>query len=99
MAFVLLFELVANMVILTISIWAVVAFLRRERIFPFVFVLLGAGGIAVQIVDLLLVSRVGSSELSTTAKDVGAVMGSIISLAVWGTYVVRSKRVHRTFVR
>jgi transglutaminase-like putative cysteine protease len=99
MPFVLAFELVSNLVLLTVSIWTLVAFFRRQRIFPFLFILLCVSSIVYRVVDLLLASQVVASDHSTTTADVVGVMRSLIGLAIWGTYVVRSKRVQQTFVR
>jgi hypothetical protein len=70
-----------------------------RQAFPLHYFLLGGGSIALGFIDLVLAAAVGTRALAITAADVGGLFSQMTSLAIWGTYLLRSVRVRETFVR
>ena len=99
MEFTLLFELCGNTLLVAVAVWANVEFFRRRRVFPLVYILFMVLGIVLQFSDSLLATMVGPASSPVTPQEVGRLSVSIAGFVIWTTYLLRSGRARRTFVR
>ena len=93
----LLYELVANLVLLVLSSWLVLEFFRRRRWFPPLFILVAVAGLAVDLLDVLLAHGIPAVQ----AKGINWVpTGQMLAWTlIWSLYMVKSQRVRSTFVK
>jgi transglutaminase-like putative cysteine protease len=94
---ILLYELSANLAQVVFSILLVVLLFQKRRSVPRVFIGVMGGSAFIQAVDLLLADAIPSARTFAPTGWMGFI-GSIMGLAVWGTYFMVSRRVKSTFV-
>lgn len=90
-------EALANVFFLAFGIWLIALFFQKSRRFPMRYVTLAALSVTIILAD----------SLALTALDLGSpwdvegvreLVRSLISLLVWGPYMLLSTRVKNTFV-
>lgn len=97
-AFLLIFELCANLGLLVLALLSLVLFFQRRTTAPMVYIVMLLASLIVQSVDYYLASAIPAmeSELGQAAKGLGrAFFGAVI----WIPYMLKSKRVRATFTR
>lgn len=91
---VLLFEFAANLALIVFACLLVILFFRRKRVFPAALVVFLGASVLVSGLDGVLASTLPVGEEGIDAD----LLRPLASALIWGTYVVRSARVHATFV-
>ncbi len=91
----LMFEVSANVALLVASVVVAVLFFRQQRLFPRAYIVFLLATATFAAIDLLLSSRL----VDVGPPDVRSLASPVLGLLVWGTYLWRSSRVQRTFVR
>jgi hypothetical protein len=99
MEFTLVFELFVNVILFALGLLTAISFVRRRRSFPFHYILTATASLVFITTDLVLAAAIDTPSMAVNADDMRGLMSAISGLAIWGTYVLRSKRVHETFVR
>lgn len=94
----LVFEIVGNLAFFVASIVLAVLFFRKSRWFPKVYIALMLLNIANTLVDVWLASFVLPNEPMFDPDTMKTLTRSIFGLAIWGSYMLHSKRVKNTFV-
>lgn len=96
----LLFELVATLSLGTLALLTLVLFIKRRSSTPRFFIALVVGLVILQLIDQALVMALPlTGEAAETARNPAELIQAVLSLAIWGTYFVRSRRVKSTFTR
>jgi hypothetical protein len=93
----LIFELCTNITFIVFSVFLAVAFYRRVRVFPGLFVGYTAAGVAVMVLDAVL-SRGIPSVAGADQSDWGSAPAGFVFALIWIAYMFRSQRVRNTFV-
>lgn len=98
LAYLCVFEVVWNILLLFGTILTITLFLKKDRRFPAAYIVLLVLPIVVTMVELQILSNssVGAQLLN---KDTGtSLLRSIITAVIWVTYILNSKRVDNTFI-
>lgn len=95
---VLLYELAANLALIVFAVLLAVLFFQKRRSAPRVFIAVFAGSVIVQAVDFVLASAIPAAAASVTARDWSELARGVISVLIWGSYFLVSRRVKATFV-
>ncbi|MDP2870215.1 DUF3857 domain-containing protein [Methyloversatilis sp.] len=96
----LLFELVATLTLGTLALLTLVLFLKRRSSTPRVFIALSIGIVISQSINQALVMALPlTGDVADTLRNPAELIQSVLFLAVWGTYFLRSQRVKSTFTR
>jgi len=90
----LLFELVANLAQVALSLIVVHAYLAKKRSFALLFIVRQVASVAFMAIDLGLAAMLIDGDTSGTSSLIAAAIGS----ALWIRYVLRSPRVRSTFL-
>lgn len=95
-AAVIIYELLANIGFLVLTLWLGFLFVRKSSRTPTVFISWLFISIAVQTVDLLLTQSIPMVAEDSASSATGIFRG-IIQAAIWIPYFLRSERVRNTF--
>lgn len=96
----LLFDLLATLSLGMLALLTLVLFIKRRSSTPRFFIALTAGLVISQSIGQALVMALPlAGEAAETARNPTELVQSVLSLAIWGTYFVRSRRVKSTFTR
>ena len=90
---IIIFELVMNLAFFTSSIIGLVLLFKKKRLFPRFMI-----GFYMAHFILISIDHVLSNMLPGSGSSIFEIAGSFVRLAVWGSYMVMSKRVKATFV-
>ena len=95
----IVFEVVANVGLFCFTLWLLVLFFKKSKKIPKLVIIWLLATAVVQIFDLLLTRQIpliASHPVSMdTVKNIGR---SIVGIAIWVPYFLRSRRVKNTFV-
>ncbi len=98
MAPILLFELIANISLIVFAVLQASLFFRRKRMFPALFAIFAAARLIIPAFDDLLLKAIPA--LADRADAQPALKWNLVFWTlIWVLYVMRSKRVHNTFVK
>jgi Protein of unknown function (DUF2569) len=97
-ASVIVYELLGNLALLVASVALLVLFIQRSRKFPRLFIWIAALTFPFLVVDAWLGSLLPLDEPVLDKDTVKGLMASVVTLAIWVPYMLRSKRVRNTFV-
>lgn len=96
----LLFELASTLTLGALALLTLVLFFQRRRSTPLCFIALSAGVALVQLIGHgFLLALPLSEEDGSRLRNPAELIQSVLHLAIWGTYFVRSRRVKSTFTR
>ncbi|PAB61334.1 DUF2569 domain-containing protein [Anaeromicrobium sediminis] len=95
---ILVFELVSNVLMIILSIFLLYLFIRKSKHFPKSWIAFVSINALILTVDLVLCRKFvtnapGAGDLFMTLAR------SLFALVVWGTYLMKSKRVKNTFIK
>lgn len=95
---ILIFEMVFNLLLLGLCIFALVQLYGKKSSFPKLMIMIYSASLFFMFVDYLLalqIPAVSEVEDGTRPSDL---LRSVLSTAIWIPYFIRSKRVKNTFV-
>ena len=96
----LLFGLVATLSLGMLTLLTLVLFIQCRSSTPRFFIALTAGLVLSQAISQAFVMALPlTEEAAETARIPAELIQAVLSLAIWGTYFVRSRRVKSTFTR
>ena len=94
---ILLYELVANLVVLVLGSWLVIEFFRRRRWFPPLFILVAAASLVLDLVDVLIANGIPAVQAKGTSwLPQGRALAWTL---IWSLYMLKSQRVRSTFIK
>lgn len=96
---ILSFEIAYNLALLAFCIYLAVHFLRSSAKTPRLYILMLVAIPAFLTLDQVLASQIPNLPSAALEKNLGAIIGSIASAAVWVPYFLHSVRVRNTFIR
>lgn len=91
-------SVIANVVLLALSIGVLVLFFRKKRSLPSMAITFMALGVLGQGAELAAMQAIPAAAGTITYKDVGSLIRAALGAAIWIPYFLRSKRVRATFV-
>jgi len=94
----LLLSMCGNVLLIALAVWAILELFRRRRIFPLAYIVTMGAGVALVLLDLMLATMADPAS-SPDPGELGAIGRGLTAFAFWSAYMLRSKRVRRTFVR
>lgn len=92
-------EIVGNLIMLTLVLWAATLFFRRHRIFPRVFIGMSVYSLLLVAGDMIVVNRLIVTPPEDPMVSYRELMRSIVHAVIWIPYMLISKRVRNTFTR
>lgn len=92
-----IFEIVVNVAIVAVAIFATVLYFTRSPKFPRVFIGLLVAGLVFLVVDLIAVQFV-VPEAPVDSQTIAGIVRSVIGCSIWIPYMRMSVRVKNTFV-
>ena len=95
----LIFELLGQLTVLILSLFVVVMFFQKRRIFPRWFIALMVVNAFLVLGDAIGVQIVRKSPVAATPQLSRSVVQALIGCAIWIPYMCKSRRVKATFVR
>ena len=96
----LLFGLVATLSLGMLALLTLVLFIQCRSSTPRFFIALTAGLVLSQAISQAFVMALPlTEEAAETARNPAELIQAVLSLAIWGTYFLRSRRVKSTFTR
>ena len=96
---ILLLELGGNGILLVGSILILVLFLQRRSSFPRAWIAFIVTSLVFLLVDHVMSLAVSAVTTTVRESSVRTLLQGVAGLAIWGTYLMCSRRVARTFVR
>ena len=93
------FEAGALAVLLAVNLYVIYLFFARKRRFPRAFMALLGISLTFSLADLAAFAWLVPGQEVFDDASVATVAGGVFSLALWGAYMVRSRRVRLTFTR
>jgi hypothetical protein len=94
----IIFELVADLLLVAVSIYLLVLFFGKKRRLPKVMIAWLVAMVVVQVVDMLLAMQIPAAADTTESSDYRDLIRSVIACAIWAPYFAVSRRVKNTFV-
>lgn len=98
LASVLVFEISANAALVVLYVLLIVMFLQRRRLFPRLWIAAMAASIVVILLDFAAAATISESDIVVEPGDVPRFVRMVVVTGVWGTYLMKSRRVRETFV-
>jgi len=95
----LIFELLANLTLWVYSILLLILFFQQRRAFPKLYVIFLAATLLVLAIDYVLGNVIPDIKDSTDKTSLRESSRAGMTLLIWGSYFLVSKRVKATFVR
>jgi hypothetical protein len=89
-------EIVANVALFALAIYALAKLKGQKREFPLRYIMLFGASVVVMLVDLLSVYLLFGIKPDT--NDMRNGLATVIMFGTWGPYMLYSKRVNNTFV-
>lgn len=84
--------------LLAISLFCIFLMIARYRTFPYAFIFLQALGIALLLMDSVLLALLRDADLATEGPSFGKVVLRVLIVGLWSWYMIESERVRATFV-
>ncbi len=94
----IIFELVADLILVAASIYILVLFFGKKRRLPRTMIAWLVAMVAVQVIDMLLAMQIPAAADSTEPSDYRDLVRAVIACAIWAPYFAMSRRVKNTFV-
>ena len=95
---VIIFEVVANCLLIVLTLMLLWLFLRKSSRVPMLMVIWLLAIVGVQIVDLLLAAQIPDVASQPDNQSMVDLARSVVGALIWVPYFLRSKRVKNTFV-
>jgi hypothetical protein len=95
----LVFELFANTSLLCLNVFLVFLYFGKRRIFPMTYILLMASNVVFLLLDEIVSNRIPSIAAKSDDASLRTLFRAVFATLLWGSYMLRSKRVKATFVR
>ena len=95
---VLLYELLANLALMVLSILLIVLFFQKRASFPWLKIFFMAATVVIQFTDLILVAMIPAAAANLDASSFRDLIRSVSACVVWIPYLCISRRVRSTFV-
>lgn len=100
------FEIIVMLLFLVFMVYLISLFFKKNKKFPKYYITLLIASIVFIVLDYLILSSltIPSSEMKQifdeeTSKEImKSIAQAVLALIIWGTYMVKSKRVKATFV-
>lgn len=92
-------EILLTLGLLGFNIYVIALFFRKKATFPRHFTIFAVSNIVVIAVSLALCAQIHNFPKDAKMQIIKSVFQSLIYLGIWGSYVHKSLRVKRTFVR
>src|SRR5205085_2137526 len=89
-------EIVGNLLLGMIWLWAIVLLFMKKRSYPRMFIIASLGSLFFLGADLLVAAL--QFQLPLDASDIKGLVRSFVGSAIWCPYMLVSKRVKNTFV-
>jgi hypothetical protein len=95
---VLIFEIVSNLTLFVTSLLSMILFFKKKRIFPKAFIVFMSASAAFLALDLVAAYAIPAARQEIDSSSHREVTRSLFALLIWGSYMVKSKRVKATFI-
>jgi len=95
----LLFELAGQLASMVLSVLVLVLFLRKRTSAPIVYVVAMVSGLLLVAIDFAFIEVLDMPGVENAASDWAQLRGQFLPVILWSAYMIRSRRVHSTFVR
>ncbi|MCB5185550.1 DUF2569 domain-containing protein [Methylobacillus gramineus] len=92
-------EIFINVALVITWIWVAILFFRKKRQFPTWYISTLIFTLAFIVLDAIAIKMVLPEETMFDAETTKEVLRSLVAVVIWVPYMLRSKRVHATFVR
>lgn len=96
LAAVIIFEIIANLLIGSLAVYAFIIFLKKKKTFPRYVVLIYSINVLSQVFDLVFYSLIWNEGVSL--ENFSDLTRALIAFCVWVPYILQSRRVKNTFV-
>lgn len=95
----IIFETVYNIVFLLFSVFILVIFYGKKRIFPRLMIIFYSVSLAIGIIDLVLSYQIPIMRELADGSSIREILKSVIACIIWIPYLMKSERVQNTFIR
>jgi len=95
----IIFEQLADMLLLVFSVLLLVLFFERKRRFPLLLIIFSLLNLAVFGLDYLAMALIPAAKAHATSNTLWGLAGAAVYVMIWVPYFSFSKRVKTTFVR
>jgi hypothetical protein len=94
----LLFEVIANIVIVLLIAYLLILLYNKKSVFPRWLIFFYLANLLVLIVDAVMLANIPNSDEWVSGNRFQDIGRTLLTCLIWSTYVLRSKRVRNTFV-
>lgn len=94
----LIFETVYNVLFLLFSVFILVKFYGKKRMFPRLMIIFYSVSLAMGIIDLVLSYQIPFMRQLADGSSIREILKSIIACSIWIPYLIKSVRVRNTFI-
>lgn len=95
----LFFEISVSIISILLALVALFLFLKKSKHFPKTFIITLVASVIFNLIDIVLCKQIPAIVELGSADIYVDLLKNIFALALWGTYVLKSKRVKNTFIR
>lgn len=96
---VIFFELSINIVAIIFSLIILIFFFKKSKFFPKTWIIFACTYILFLIIDLLLCRQIPFVVEQGMGDFYKPIIQNFVTFTIWGTYLIKSKRVKGTFIK
>ncbi|OMD28178.1 hypothetical protein BJP48_00130 [Paenibacillus odorifer] len=97
--FIIVFETTFNIAILAFSVYILINFYRKKAFLPRLLIIFYIAIPVVGIIDVVLLYQIPLARELGNGDSLKRIIRSAFTCAIWTAYLLKSERVHNTFVK